>query len=89
MPTRAVEYSGAMPLRRVVPPRIVGPPLNACSLACLRLASPHESIDTWRAELDIVCARYSQRSVMVRLDDLHARGYLTTGCPRHGFLSEK
>lgn len=87
----AAEYSGAVPRRRSVPPltRIVGRPLNACSLACLNLASPHDSIDTWRAELDLVCARYSQRSVMARLDDLHARGYLTTGCPRHGFLTEK
>lgn len=89
-PAAVLHYSGPVPPRRTMPPlsRIVGRPLNTCSLACLRLGVPQD-IDTFRAAIEALCQRYSYRTVTARLDDLHARGYLTNGCPRHGFLTDK
>lgn len=63
--------------------------LNALSLACLRLASPHSSFSDWRYRLELLCRAYSPSAIAERLRQLGEQGYIADGLPETGFLTDK
>jgi hypothetical protein len=69
--------------------RWTGRPLNAFSLACLRLSAPQPSIDQWRANIDAVVAQYSHQRVVKQLARLEYLGFTTKGLPQNGYLTDK
>ena len=69
--------------------RQVGRPFAELTMACLRVAGPHASMQEWRERIALICDGYGERAVYSKLRELQREGFLTDGRPITGFLTEK